>query len=165
MLTYDNLSTGNRWALLTGELVEGELADREKLAATVREFAPDAVMHFAAAIEVAESVANPLKYYRNNTVNALGLLEILREAKVDRFIFSSTAAVYGIPEKFPVDEGAALLPINPYGASKMMTERILADLAEADADFNYVALRYFNVAGARITSYNVCYTKLLRLKY
>jgi len=148
VLTYDNLSTGNRWAILHGELVVGDLAEREKLAMVVRDFAPDAVMHFAAGIEVAESVRSPLKYYHNNTANALGLLEVLQAAGVGRFIFSSTAAVYGIPETIPVDESAPLLPINPYGASKMMTERFLSDLSFADDTFNYVALRYFNVAGA-----------------
>ena len=146
--TYDNLSSGNRWAVLHGELVEGDLADRETLKRALQEFRPDAVIHFAAFIEVGESVAKPLKYYRNNTVNALILLETLRELGIDHFIFSSTAAVYGTPEKIPVAEGDPLLPINPYGASKMMTERLLADLSDADDAFRYVALRYFNVAGA-----------------
>ena len=146
--TYDNLSTGNRWAILHGDLVEGDIADREALKKALQDFRPDAVMHFAAFIEVAESVRNPLKYYRNNTVNALGLLETLRELHIPRFIFSSTAAVYGTPESVPVNEEAQLAPINPYGASKMMTERFLADLAAAGGDFAYVALRYFNVAGA-----------------
>ena len=146
--TYDNLSSGNRWAVLHGELVEGDLADRETLKQALQEFRPDAVIHFAAFIEVGESVAKPLKYYRNNTVNALILLETLRELGIDHFIFSSTAAVYGTPEKIPVAEEDPLLPINPYGASKMMTERLLADLSDADDAFRYVALRYFNVAGA-----------------
>ena len=146
--TYDNLSSGNRWAVLHGELVEGDLADRESLKQALQEFRPDAVIHFAAFIEVGESVAKPLKYYRNNTVNALILLETLRELGIDHFIFSSTAAVYGTPEKIPVAEEDPLLPINPYGASKMMTERLLADLSDADDAFRYVALRYFNVAGA-----------------
>lgn len=148
VLTYDNLSTGNRWAVLSGPLVEGELADREKLTRVLQEFRPEAVMHFAAHIEVAESVHNPFKYYRNNTVNALTLLEAVREAGIGKLIFSSTAAVYGTPEVIPVAEGAPLAPINPYGASKMMSERLLADLALADPSFRYVALRYFNVAGA-----------------
>lgn len=146
--TFDNLSTGNRWAVLFGELVAGELSDRAALVKAVEAFAPDAVMHFAASIEVGESVTNPLKYYRNNTVNALNLLEVLKEVGVARFIFSSTAAVYGNPENVPVSEEAPLNPINPYGASKMMSERLLCDLSQAWADFEYVALRYFNVAGA-----------------
>jgi UDP-glucose 4-epimerase len=148
VLTYDNLSTGNRDAILSGELVVGDLADKELLAKTLEEFAPDAALHFAASIEVGESVTNPLKYYRNNSVNALNLLEALRVAGIGKMIFSSTAAVYGNPEQLPVTENAPLQPINPYGASKMMTERFLADLAQANADFRYVALRYFNVAGA-----------------
>jgi UDP-glucose 4-epimerase len=105
-------------------------------------------MHFAASIEVGESVTDPLKYYRNNSVNALNLLEALRGAGIGKMIFSSTAAVYGNPTQLPVTENAPMQPINPYGASKMMTERFLADLAQANADFRYVALRYFNVAGA-----------------
>ena len=149
VLTYDNLSTGNRWAVLHGDLVVGELSDRQLLTDTLRDFQPDAVMHFAAYIEVAESVSNPLKYYRNNTLNALQLLEVLRELGIGRYIFSSTAAVYGIPEEIPVAETAPLMPINPYGASKMMSEQLLADLSAAcPEEFRYVALRYFNVAGA-----------------
>lgn len=148
VLTYDNLSTGNRDAVLSGELVVGDLGDKELLAETLAEFKPAAVLHFAASIEVGESVSNPLKYYRNNSVNALNLLEALRSAGIGQIIFSSTAAVYGNPIQLPVTETAPLQPINPYGASKMMTERFLDDLALADADFRYVALRYFNVAGA-----------------
>ncbi len=148
VLVYDNLSTGRRDAVLHGELVVGDLADKELLTETLIAFRPDAVMHFAASIEVAESVSNPLKYYRNNTVNALNLLEAVNHAGVSRYIFSSTAAVYGNPRELPVTEEAPLMPINPYGASKMMSERFLADLALANDDFEYVALRYFNVAGA-----------------
>ncbi len=148
VLTYDNLSTGHREAVLHGDLVVGDLADRDLLRRTLHDFRPDGLIHFAAHIEVAESVANPLKYYRNNTANALNLLEILRELGLSNMIFSSTAAVYGIPETFPVTEDMALAPINPYGASKMMSERLLADLAASGSGFRYVALRYFNVAGA-----------------
>lgn len=148
VLTYDNLSTGNRDAVLAGDLVVGDLADKDLLARTLEDFRPDAVMHFAASIEVGESVGNPLKYYRNNSVNALNLLEALQTAGTGQMIFSSTAAVYGNPEQLPVTEGAPLQPINPYGSSKMMTERILADYALAEAGFRYVSLRYFNVAGA-----------------
>ena len=148
VLTYDNLSTGNRDAVLAGELVVGDLADKALLARTLAEFKPDAVMHFAASIEVGESISNPLKYYRNNSVNALNLLELLRSAGIGQMIFSSTAAVYGNAEELPVTEGAPLQPINPYGASKMITERFLADLAAAEPDFRYISLRYFNVAGA-----------------
>ncbi len=148
VLTYDNLSTGHREAVLHGELIIGDLEDGALLRRTLEQFRPDAVIHFAAHIEVAESVSNPLKYYRNNTLNALNLLDALREQGIGRFIFSSTAAVYGIPEHIPVTEDAPLAPINPYGASKMMSERLLADLSAAQDGFDYVALRYFNVAGA-----------------
>lgn len=148
VLTYDNLSTGHREAVLHGDLVVGDLADRGLLKTTLADFQPEAVLHFAAAIEVGESVTNPLKYYRNNSANALSLLEAVRAAGIGRFIFSSTAAVYGNPPEVPVVEGAPLEPINPYGSSKLVTERILADLAAADPAFRYVALRYFNVAGA-----------------
>jgi UDP-glucose 4-epimerase len=147
VLTYDNLSTGNRWAVLEGEFVEGDLADRDLLRDTVRRFKPDAVMHFAASIEVEESVLEPLKYYRNNTLTLLETTRVMLEEGVERMIFSSTAAVYGSPANIPVSEQSPLLPINPYGASKMMSERILYDLSQSGA-FEYIALRYFNVAGA-----------------
>jgi UDP-glucose 4-epimerase len=148
ILVYDNLSTGNAWAVLHGELVVDDLSSKEKLIETLRSFKPHAIIHFAAFIEVAESVAKPLKYFRNNTANALNLLEAARLCQVDNFIFSSTAAVYGIPEVNPVGESAPLKPINPYGASKTMTEKFLADLACSDETFRYVSLRYFNVASA-----------------
>jgi len=144
---FDNLSTGHEWAVLSGRLVRGDLEDRAAIDRALRDFRPEAVMHFAAFIQVEESVREPLKYYRNNVANTLNLLDAMRENGVGYFIYSSTAAVYGIPEHIPVRETAPLLPINPYGMTKVMIERVLADLSAA-TDFRYVALRYFNVAGA-----------------
>ncbi len=147
VVVYDNLSTGRRQAVLCGELVVGDLADDEALGRLFRGGPFDAVLHFAAHIVVPESVSDPLKYYGNNTRNTLRLLEMCARHGVERFVFSSTAAVYGIPEIIPVGEEAPLAPINPYGASKMMSERMLMDLAAASS-LKYVILRYFNVAGA-----------------
>ncbi len=147
ILVYDNLSTGNERAVLYGSLVRGELADKPAIAAALAAFRPEAVMHFAASIQVEESVREPLAYYRNNVTNTLNLLEAMQEAGIGRFVYSSTAAVYGIPARIPVDETAPLMPINPYGASKVMIERVLADLSRTGA-VSYAALRYFNVAGA-----------------
>jgi UDP-glucose 4-epimerase len=147
VLVYDNLSTGHDWAVLHGDLVIGDVADKALLADTVARFSPQAVMHFAAHIQVEESVRLPLKYYRNNTSNTLGLLEVLMAAGVNNFIFSSTAAVYGTPDSIPVNEDAPLAPINPYGMSKAVIERVLQDLSFS-SDLRYISLRYFNVAGA-----------------
>lgn len=147
VVVYDNLSSGHRWAILSGELVEGDLADGERLDAVFEANSFDAVLHFAAFIVVPESVAEPLKYYGNNTRNTLGLLERVQRFNVSKFVFSSTAAVYGMPDRVTLDEESPLAPINPYGASKMMSERMLMDLGAAGGP-NYVALRYFNVAGA-----------------
>lgn len=148
LLVFDNLSTGNRDAVLYGDFVQGDLSDKAFLQKTIADFRPDAIIHFAASIVVQESVQDPLKYYRNNTVNALNLIEACLAANVSRFLFSSTAAVYGIPESASVGETAPLQPINPYGVSKMMVEHILQDCAFAHSGFKYVSLRYFNVAGA-----------------
>lgn len=147
ILVYDNLSTGHEWAVLAGNLVKGDLADQAFLDRTIEDFGPDAVIHFAASIQVEESVRKPLVYYRNNVINTLNLLDAMTAHDVPYLVYSSTAATYGIPETMPVTEDAPLNPINPYGASKVMIERVLADLA-LSRDFRYVALRYFNVAGA-----------------
>jgi UDP-glucose 4-epimerase len=147
ILVYDNLSTGHEWAVLYGRLVTRDLSDKVFLDKVIQEFQPDAIMHFAALIRVEESVREPLQYYRNNIVNTLNLLEVMKAHGIKNFIFSSTAAVYGIPGKIPVTEDAPLNPINPYGSSKVTVERILNDLSQA-TDFHYVSLRYFNVAGA-----------------
>ncbi len=148
ILVVDNLSTGHKEAVLYGRLHVLDLSDKQSLRNVVKDFKPDAVMHFAASIEVAESVKKPLKYYRNNTANTLNLLEVLHEEGINRFIFSSTAAVYGEPDNIPVKETDPLKPINPYGRSKAFVEDILKDLSKADSSFRYVSLRYFNVAGA-----------------
>jgi UDP-glucose 4-epimerase len=147
IVVYDNLSTGSKDSLLCGRLVVADLSDMQTLEELFREEKFDAVMHFAAHIVVDESVRMPVKYYRNNFANALNLIEMCSRHHVNRFIFSSTAAVYGIPENVPVTEDSSLLPINPYGASKMMVERALGDIS-LSSDLQYVALRYFNVAGA-----------------
>jgi len=147
ILVYDNLSTGHEWAVLYGRLVKGDLADTKLLNETLKAFQPDAVIHFAASIQVGESVLKPLLYYRNNVINTMNLLEVMEKNNVKNLIYSSTAAVYGLPEKIPVDETATLVPVNPYGQSKAMVEHILQDLSAA-TPFHFIALRYFNVAGA-----------------
>ena len=148
VIVYDNLSTGFRAALLHGEaLIEADLADRDALDKAFLEHRFSTVLHFAASIVAPESVSQPLKYYANNTRNTLGLLEACVRHKVQRFIFSSTAAVYGFPEGGVASEESAPAPINPYGTSKLVSEWMLRDSATAHG-MNYVALRYFNVAGA-----------------
>jgi len=148
VVVYDNLSTGNKWAVLYGKLIEADLSDHLTMDSLLKEFKPNAVMHFAASIVVNESVREPLKYYFNNTSNTIKLLMVMARHNVKNFIFSSTAAVYGIPDNLPANEEAPMKPINPYGASKMMNEIILRDFSNADDTFKYVSLRYFNVAGA-----------------
>ncbi len=150
VLTIDNLSHGHKESVVYGELIILDLSDRESLDKIFHTFRPHAVMHFAAYIVVPESVKDPLKYYKNNFCNTLNLLDVCLKHKVKNFIFSSSAAVYGIPEKSPVSENAILAPINPYGRSKAMVENVLFDLAQAE-DFKYISLRYFNVAGADST--------------
>jgi len=147
ILVYDNLSTGHEWALLHGKLVKGDLSDMHFLDTVIQEYNPDAIMHFAALIQVEESVREPLKYYRNNIVNTLNLLEVMQKNNIRNLIFSSTASVYGIPGTIPVTEDEPLDPINPYGSSKATVERVLNDLSQA-SDIRYISLRYFNVAGA-----------------
>lgn len=148
VVVLDNLSTGKAHAVVGAELVVGDLADGEVLDALFVRHRFDAVLHFAASIVVPESVADPLKYYANNTANMLNLLVRVERHETSHVVFSSTAAVYGMPDMAQVEETTPLAPINPYGASKAMDERILADLAYARPNLSYVALRYFNVAGA-----------------
>jgi UDP-glucose 4-epimerase len=144
----DNLTTGFRFAIPEGvPLYEGDIEDGALLARIFAEQGTRAVMHFAGSIIVPESVENPLKYYHNNTAKSRALIAAAVAAGVPHFIFSSTAATYGVPEVSPVTEDSPKLPINPYGMSKLMTEFMLADTANAHP-LNYCALRYFNVAGA-----------------
>lgn len=148
LAVIDNLTTGFRFAVPDGvPFYEGDIEDAALLARIFAEQGTKAVMHFAGSIIVPESVENPLKYYHNNTVKSRALMEAAVKAGVPHFIFSSTAATYGIPEVSPVAEDSPKVPINPYGMSKLMTEIMLADVATAHP-FNYCALRYFNVAGA-----------------
>jgi UDP-glucose 4-epimerase len=148
VVVLDNLSTGFEWALPSGvPLVIGETGDQSRVAALIAEHNVDGIIHFAASIVVPDSVRDPLGYYRNNTMNSRALLEVAVNSGVRQFIFSSTAAVYGNPETSPVSEDATLMPMSPYGSSKLMTEVMLKDVGAA-YDMKYVILRYFNVAGA-----------------
>lgn len=147
VLVLDNLSTTTGENLRYGKLVLLDLSQEEKVFEVLKEFRPKIVMHFAAYIVVPESVEKPLKYYYNNVGNTLRLLQAMKRAGVENFIFSSSAAVYGIPQEVPVKESAELKPISPYGESKAMVEKILRDMALA-GEIKYISLRYFNVAGA-----------------
>lgn len=144
----DNLSTGSRDAILYGRLVEIELSDLSAVENLFKAERFDAVIHFAAKIVVPESVENPILYYMNNTVNTINIVKMCVKYNVGKFIFSSTAAVYGEPEVGVVTENSPTVPINPYGMSKLMSETVIKDTALAHIGFKFVILRYFNVAGA-----------------
>lgn len=155
VVVIDNLYSGHRWAIPEKALFyEGSAGDKVLLAEIFENHKIDSVIHFAGHIVVPESVSDPIKYYRNNVETSQSLVSSCLEHKVSQFIFSSSAAVYGLPKTVPVDEQTATAPINPYGASKLITEWLLRDVAHASSlkdgeygEFRYVALRYFNVAG------------------
>ncbi len=147
LVIYDNLSTGHKEAITFGNLIVGDLSDKEKLEKLFQTEKFEAVLHFAGSIVVPESVADPLKYYQNNTLNSYTLISLCQKYNVDKFIFSSTAATYGMPESGVCSEETPTNPINPYGHSKLMTEQMLKD-ASFSSSLRFVALRYFNVSGA-----------------
>jgi UDP-glucose 4-epimerase len=147
VVVLDNLSTGYPSAVLHGELVIGDTADRELVSRILRDHAIETVLHFAAHTIVPESVVDPLKYYGNNTCATRNLLQCCRDAGVKHFVFSSTAAVYGLPQSGVASEDSPTAPINPYGSSKLMTEIMLRDLC-AVIPMRHVVLRYFNVGGS-----------------
>jgi UDP-glucose 4-epimerase len=147
VLIYDNFSSGRRELLTGGEVVEGDLEDKKALFDVFEQNDIGAVLHFASLIQVGESFTNPQKYYKHNLITSLNLLEAMLNNSVDRFLFSSSAAVYGIPEKTPITESHPLTPANPYGMTKMIVEKILEDYNKAYG-LNFISLRYFNAAGA-----------------
>jgi len=148
VIVLDNLSTGFRFLLPSGvSLIVGSTGDRDLTARLIREHRVDSIIHFAASIVVPDSVRDPLGYYRNNTLNTCNLIDVAIDNGVKRFIFSSTAAVYGNPQRVPAREDDPTAPISPYGASKLMSETMLRDAGFAHG-LRYVVLRYFNVAGA-----------------
>lgn len=146
-IVYDSLVTGHRWAVKWGPLEVGDIADRFRLDEVIEKHQPSAVMHFAAFAYVGESVEVPVKYYRNNVAGTLTLLEAMRDHDVRKMIFSSTCSTYGVPQHMPIKEDHPQTPINPYGMSKLMVERMLEDCAAAHG-LQSIVLRYFNAAGA-----------------
>ncbi|WP_420410573.1 UDP-glucose 4-epimerase GalE [Hoeflea sp.] len=149
VVVVDRLSSGFAWAVAPeAKFIEADIADCDAVAGIIRTHDVESIIHFAGSISVPESLADPMAYYQNNTVNSFGLIKTAIETGVKKFVFSSTAAVYGTPDNDdPVTESASLRPQSPYGTSKLMTEMMLADAAAAH-DFSYAALRYFNVSGA-----------------
>jgi len=148
VVVLDNLSTGFDWAIpQAAPLIIGDSGDQRLVASLIAQHGVTAIMHFAASIVVPQSVRDPLSYYRNNTVNSRALIETAVKAQVEHFIFSSTAAVYGNAQVVPIGEDVPTEPMSPYGSSKLMTEIMLRDAAQAHG-LRYVILRYFNVAGA-----------------
>lgn len=147
VIVYDNLSTGCRKSVMNSILIVDDILNLTGLEKVFSKYKPDAVMHFAAKIVVPESVKFPMKYYTNNVLGTLNVLRAMKEFNVNKFIFSSTAAVYGEPQNMPVKESVPFSPINPYGKSKAMVEEILKDCSMSEG-LKYIALRYFNVAGA-----------------
>lgn len=147
VLAYDNLVEGHPSAVGDNDLVVGDIADTEKLTTTLKEFGADAVMHFAAATNVGESVENPEYHYRNNVGGSLSLLNAMRAADVKRMLFSSTSSTYGLSDRVPMDEDTPQIPINPYACSKMAVEWMIRDFAHAYG-LGFTLLRYFNAAGA-----------------
>lgn len=146
-VTYDNMVYGHRWAVQWGPLVEGDIGDRARLIVTIRDYEIKAVMHFAAFTYVGESVARPERYFNNNVIGSLVLLDAAIETGVRHVVFSSSAATYGIPDRVPIDEDAPQSPINPYGETKLIIERALRWYGAAHG-ITWAALRYFNAAGA-----------------
>jgi UDP-arabinose 4-epimerase len=146
-IVYDSLETGHEWAVKWGPLEKGDLLDGERLREVLRKHSPQAVLHFAAYISVAESVAEPDRYHRNNVIGSQCLVEAMREQGIPHLVFSSSAAVYGTPERLPLTESHPLKPINPYGENKRRVETMLRD-AERSHGLRSVSLRYFNAAGA-----------------
>ena len=144
--TFDNLSSGHRDAVTGGNFFEGDLANQDDLRSVIKNNSFDCVMHFASSIEVGESIIDPKKYYRNNLINTINLLNQIIRSKIQYFIFSSTAAVYGNPKSIPISEDHIKDPINPYGNTKLMIERVLNDYRRA-YDLKFISLRYFNAAG------------------
>ena len=146
-VTYDNLIYGHEWAVKWGPFEQGDILDPVRLGEVFALYRPSAVLHFAGFGYVGESVADPAKYYRNNVLGTLSLLEAMRSHRVGQIVFSSTCATYGVPEQIPISEDSRQVPINPYGGSKLMVERILLDYGAAYG-LKSMSLRYFNAAGA-----------------
>jgi len=146
-VVYDNLSKGYKQLIFSDKFVKGDIHNKKLLKKVLKKYKIEAVMHFAAFIEAGESMENPSKYFNNNSIGTISLLDAMVETKVKYFIFSSTAALYGYPDKIPIPEDSPLIPVNPYGESKLLVEKVLNWYSEVYG-LRYISLRYFNAAGA-----------------